>query len=201
MTFTQRVLDSIKYGATVYKSVFLDFEYLIYSPDFTVNPYYIIHAYEDNYAHLTGVNSLIPAKDFFLKCYDGTIKESDFNFIKGRKSEKSTKGSVREKIISLPEISSFFTTNLQAEEDFAKGKVHCHLATADNKITIGFSNANKAVPQTLLRRNQLNFNKTVNVALVLRRNKDSDKFDTIIQGDISGFASTFPGLIDEKILF
>jgi len=48
MTFAQRVLDSIKYGATVYKSVFLIFEYLVYSPDFTVNSYYIIHAYEDN---------------------------------------------------------------------------------------------------------------------------------------------------------
>jgi len=192
MDFKQRVHNSIIAGATIFKSVFLDFEYLVYSPKFNKNKYYIISANEDNYQHLTGVHSLISAQNFFIECYNGTIKESDFDFIKGNKSEKSIKGSVREKIMAISQLSTLFSSKLQAEENFSKGKVHCFLATTDNQITVGFVNAKNALPQTLLRRNQLDHTKFVDISLVLRRNRGSDKFDTILQGDIEPFCLLFP---------
>jgi hypothetical protein len=199
MDFKQRVQNSIIAGAIIYKSVFLDFEYLIYSPGFVENPYYIISANEDNYLHLTGVHALMSARDFYTECYKGTIKESDFDFIRGSKSEKSIKGSVREKILALPLMAVLFSNKLQAEENFTKGNVHCAIATADNQITVGFVNAKNAVPKSLLRRNQLNHAKSVVVSLVLRRNKGSDKFNAVLQSDVSRFYIDYPGIIDSKV--
>jgi len=187
MDFKQRVCNSIKAYSILYKEVFLDYEYLLYSPDFKYKPHYIISANEDNYYHLTGVHSLLSAQVFYTKCYDGTITTGDFDFKKGSKSEKSIKGSVREKILALPNIADLFSKPLQAEENFSKGKVHCFFAAADNTITIGFVNTAPAVPKTLLRRNQLNPAGKVGVTLVLRRNKGADAFDTIMQGEIGGF--------------
>ena len=84
MDFKQRVHHSIISGADIFKSVFLGYEYLLYNPDFKYYPYYIISANEDNYAHLTGVHSLVSAQEFFNKCYDGTIQESEFDFMNQR---------------------------------------------------------------------------------------------------------------------
>ena len=39
--------------AAIYKKVFVDYDYLIYSENFKNKPYYIISAAEDNYPHLT----------------------------------------------------------------------------------------------------------------------------------------------------
>ena len=95
MTFKQRVHSEIIKGAAVYKSVFADFDYLIFSENFKNKPYYIIGAAEDNYSHLTGVNSLLPAKVFYGKCLDGSLSESDFDFSSKNRSEKEVIGSVR----------------------------------------------------------------------------------------------------------
>ena len=191
MDFKQRVHREIISGAAIYKSEFLDFEYLIYSPEFIHNPYYIISANKDNYEHLTGVHSLISAQDFFVECYNGTIKETDFDFIKGRKSEKSIKGSVREKIKSLPLLAGFFSSKLQAEENFSKGKVHCFLAAADSQITLGFVKAKNVVPSTLLKGQKLDAAKAVDISLILRRDKGADFFDTIVQGEYNAENKNF----------
>jgi len=80
---------------------------------------------------------------------------------------------------------------LQAEEDFAKGKVSCSLATADNAITIGFADTALLRPKTLLKSNELNPSKAVEISLVIRRKRGTEKFDTIIQGAMNGFCMRF----------
>ena len=195
VSFKERVRNEIIKGASIYKFIFCDYEYLIYSKNFKEQPYYIISANEDNYQHLTGVNTNLSPREFFIKCLNGTITETDFNFKKGYKSEKSIKGSVREKIISLPELSILFSSELQAEESFSKGVVNCLLATTNKTITLGFVNRIKSRPNTLLKGNQLNKTKSVDISLVLRRNKGADKFRDVIQGDIiDEFVSLFPDL-------
>jgi len=195
MTFKQRVQNEIIKGAAVYKSVFADFDYLIFSENFKNKPYYIISAAEDNYSHLTGVNSLLPAKVFYNKCLDGSLSECDFDFSSKNRSEKEVIGSVRRKIQILPLLATIFDMKLQAEEDFARGKVSCSLATADNAITIGFADTALLRPKTLLKSNELNPSKAVEISFVLRRNRGTEKFDTIIQGTMNGFCVRFPDVL------
>ena len=194
MDFKERVCNELIICAAIYKSIFIDYDYLIYSSDFTKESYYIISAYEENYAHLTGVHSLISARDFYLRCLNGTLRESDFDFIDMHKDEKSVKGTVRRKLKSLAELPNLFSQNLKAEECFSKGRVYCVIATANNQITIGFVKTENILPKTLLKGNCLNQTKAVDVSLVLRRNRCSDKFDTIIQGDIETFCPLFPDI-------
>ena len=195
MTFKERVRQEIIKGSAIYKMIFIDYEYLIYSKDFNIKPYYIISAAEDNYPHLTGVNILQPAQDFYDLCINGAIKETDFNFANMYKTEKEVIGSVRRKIQVLPLLATFFSNQLQAEEDFTKGNVHCSLATADNALTIGFVDVSVLRPKTLLKKNELNSQKATDVTLILRRTRGNDKFDTIIQGDIMEFSSLYKDVL------
>ena len=181
MDFKERARKSIISGAAVYKSVFVDYEYLIYSADFKNRDYYIITAEESNYPHMTGVHSLLSAQDFFDRCLDGSLKITEFDFSDIRRSEQEIKGSVKRKIQIIPLLSNLFVNKLQAEEDFIKGKIYCSLATADNRLTIGFIDSSSR-PKTLLKYNQLSPSKAVDISLVLKRNKNSEVFDTIIQG-------------------
>ena len=199
MTFKERVHIEITKGAAVYKAVFINFEYLIFSNDFKIKPYYIIRAEEDNYPHLTGVRILLSAQDFYNACLNGTLKEADFDFISTSRTEKEVIGSVRRKIQVLPLLSTFFTNSLQAEEGFSKGSVHCSLATADNSLTIGFVDVAVLRPKTLLKKNELNSQKAADVTLILRRNRGADKFDTIMQGDIEGFSALYQEILCENI--
>jgi len=199
VTFKERVHGEIIKGAVIYKRVFADYDYLIYSENFKNQPYYIISAAEDNYPHLTGVNSLLSAQSFFDKCLDGSLNESDFNFLSRNRSEKEVIGSVRRKIQILPLLDTVFQMKLQAEEDFTKGKVSCSLATADNAITIGFADTVLLRPKTLLKSNELNPSKAVDISLILRRIRGLDKFDTIIQGDVTDFCKSFPDVCENGV--
>jgi len=192
VTFKERVHNEIIKGAAVYKAVFIDYEYLIYSKDFKIKPYYIISAAEDNYPHLTGVNILLTAQDFYILSLNGTLLETDFDFLSKYKTEKEVIGSVRRKIQVLSHLSTFFLNRLQAEEDFSKGSVHCSLATADNSLTIGFVDVTVLRPKTLLKRNELNSQNAIDVTLILRRERGTEKFDTVIQGDIKEFSILCP---------
>lgn len=200
MEFIERVRNSIILGASVYKAVFVDYDYLIYSSAFKNEPYYIICAQEDNYAHLTGVHTMIPAKEFFNKCMNNTLQIGDFDFLSKYKSEKEVKGSVRRKIQMLPLMSTLFERNLWAEEDFTKGSVHCSLGTTDNTLTIGFVNNTRLRPKTLLKSNVLDPSKTVDITLVLRRNRGTDKFDTVIQSDVQRFSNCYPDIVKTELL-
>jgi len=183
ISFEKRACNAIIQGASDYKKMFLEHEYIIYSPDFVKQPYYVINALVTNYLHLTGVNTTLSTYDFFNMSLNGTLSEKDFDFTKPNKSAKSVRGSVRQKIQALASMPLLFSNKLLATEDFTKNSMTCSLATADNKITMGFVNDIDAKPKTLLWGNELNKANAVNVALVLRRNRSSEIFDTIIQGD------------------
>ena len=202
ISFKRRVCRELIIGVDKYKSTFIDYEYLIYGNGFKAQPYYIIGAYENNYQHLTGVSSKLPADVFFQKCLDSTLQETDFDFIKQGQHEKSVKGSVRRKIKLLPSLSTLFSSNLQAEENFAKNNIRCSLATADNRMTVGFIYTNKAIPKTLLAGNELNPKNIVDISLILRRNRNADKFNKIIKGDVNSLRSLLSSAlkIEESIL-
>jgi len=172
MEFKTRVRNSIIAGASIYKEVFVNYDYLVYSSGFTNKTYYIISAAEDNYPHLTGVNPLMSAQEFYNKCLNCTLREEDFNFSSSYSNEKEVKGSVRRKILMLPTLDTLFARNLQAEEEFSKGNVFCSLGTTDNALTIGFISSNATLrPKTLLKNNELNPSKAVDVAFILRRTR------------------------------
>jgi len=192
MSFKERVCKELIIGATEYKTMLLDYEYLIYSDKFKNKPYYIIKAYGENYAHLTGVRSVISAFDFFNNCISGTLEESDFDFVDKYKSEKSVIGTVRRKLYCLGNLSDLFSNNLQAEENFNKGRVHCTLAAFNQTFTIGFIETDFLLPQTIMKGDCLNKNNSVDISLVLRRNRDTSQFDTVIKGNAEQFKIDFP---------
>jgi hypothetical protein len=200
MIFKQRVCNDLKQCAAVYKSVFLEYDYLIYSEGFTKKPYYIITANRDNFAHLTGVKALIPKIDFYEACLNATLLESHFSLSDSHKDENAVKGTVRRKLLAFQCVSDLFTQELQAEEDFSKGSINCSIGAADGRITIGFLEKNVARPMTLLRGNCLDQSKVVNIALVLRRTRNSKKFNTVVQGDLVKFLIANSDIIDMEHL-
>jgi len=193
-SFKQRVLNTITDCAPRFKAVFMDYEYLIYSEKFTMQPYYIISTIAGNYKHLTGVNSTVSPHDFFEMCLNRTLTADDFDFSKEGQDEKFVRGVVRSKIIALPSMFDLFTNDLNAKENFTQGTVNCSLATTDNAITIGFEQRINASPKTLLKGNELREENIVNVTLVLRRAKGADKFDTVLQGDTLSFRELHKGV-------
>lgn len=64
-SFKERARQKMIKAAKQYKDIYVDYEYLICSVAFEKNDYYIIAAEEDNFQHLTGVQSKIDAKTFF----------------------------------------------------------------------------------------------------------------------------------------
>lgn len=100
--FKERVKNEVINAVSAYKQNYVDYQYLACSDAFRIKDHYIIDAKPDNYQHLTGVHSLISSQEFFDKCCDGTLQETDFDFNKKKQSEKSVKGSVRRKISVLP---------------------------------------------------------------------------------------------------
>ena len=180
ISFKERVRQAVIACSKKYKSNYVDYDYLICSKAFTKKDYYIIRAYEDNYQHLTGVHSLISPQDFFNKCYDGSLSVCDFDFIKKEQSEKSVKGSVREKIAVLDSTMDLFTyPEIYVEESFHKNRVFCSFATAINSFTLGFANDKYATPKSLLKNNKLsnNLNK---VDLIIRKRKPEELYNEIV---------------------
>ena len=60
---------------------------------------------------------------------------------------------------------------------------NCTLGTTNNKITMGFIDAPKVRPKSLLKGNLLSPIKTMDVSLILRGKKCTGSFDTVVQGD------------------
>lgn len=182
-SFKERVRQEIIKAAKQYKEIYVDYEYMICSTAFEKSDYYIIAAEEDNYQHLTGVHSQIDAKTFFNKCYEGTLAETDFDFVKTGQNEKAVKGTVRRKIQVLPDMMDIFKAGVQVEERFRKNKVTCSFATADGKCTLGFSESKKARPKSLIKGNELQNPNPVD--LILRKASGSPYFDEIVVGDVA----------------
>lgn len=196
ISFKRRVRDVIVFNAEVYRDVFVEYDYLLFSDAFVNNDYYIVSACVDNYKHLTGVHSEIPANEFFSKCLDHTLEEDDFDFIKIGQDEKAVKGSVRRKINVLPNIKNLFDSPIMVEEDFSKNYVKCSFAVADTICTLGFINVGTARPNTLLKNNTLDTGKSKPLELVMRRKRGEKIFVDVVWGD-NGAKEKYTALIDQ----
>lgn len=172
VSFKERVRDEAVANACLYKKNYVDYEYLICSEAFD-NGYHIIKSDAGNYLHLIGIHTELSAQEFFDKCISGELTEDDFDFMKPGKSEKSVKGSVREKIKVLPYMLELFEQDLVAEDNFKKNKVECAFATTDNVCTLGFAVSGR--PKSLLKGNELDKNKAKKVDLIFRKRRSSGK--------------------------
>jgi len=181
-SFKERVKEMLISYAQDYKAYYVNYEYLLCSKAFKNNSYYIVSAHEDNYLHLTGVHTTLSASVFFQKCYEGTLEEQDFDFIKEGQSESEVKGSVRRKINALAGIMGLFSGGTIVEEDFVKNRIRCALATSDTNVTLGFVVVGKAKPMTLLKGNELHAEKAQGLELVLRKTCEECNFTEIIVG-------------------
>lgn len=198
VSFKERVKEIVIAEAKAYNDNFVKYEYLVCSEAFILKDFYIIDAKEDNYQHLTGVNSLISSQQFFEKCYNGTLQESDFNFMKHHQSEKAVIGSVRRKIIVLPSVINIFNNKkILVEETFIKNNVQCSFATTDSVGTLGFLNISKSYPKTLLRGNELESSKAKNVDLLLRKESGKEKFDEILIGNLEAIKKYYEKIKNE----
>ena len=131
----------------------------------------IIKSDKGNYLHLIGIHTCLTPDDFFDKCYTNTLTEDDFDFTKLNQSEKSVKGSVREKISVLPLMVNLFEQKLMAENNFKKNRVECAFATCDGQCTLGFVSAGR--PKSLLKGNELNADSSRDVELIFRKPRSS----------------------------
>lgn len=181
MSFKERVRKAAIDGAQVYKKNFIDCEYLICSKAFHEKKYYIAKADKSNYLHLIGVHTEMTPEEFFEKCYEGTLTEENFDFEKKNQSEKSVKGSVRQKIKVLPDMLQMYGKELVAQEKFKKNRVECAFATADSTHTLGYADAGR--PKSLLQKNELDQDKSQKVDLVFRKKRGADKYTDLIVGD------------------
>ncbi len=183
ISFRERVRNVSVENAKKYKETFIDYEYLIFSKKFKYKDYYIIKSDTNNYLHLIGVNTKLSPKEFYDKCINEKLEINDFDFIKRNKSEKSVKGSVREKIGILPEMSKIFNDKITVEEKYKHNKIECVFATSDKKLTLGFAESGR--PKTLLKGNKLHSENEQNVDLILRRRRGEKKFNKVMYGDVS----------------
>lgn len=183
VSFKERVAQTAIRCSQQYKSVFVDYEYLLCSEAFVKQDYYIIAANANNYRHLIGVNTAISAEAFFDKCINNELTENDFDFSKPGRSEKEVKGSVRRKINSLEYFVTMMGRGLIAQEDYVKNGVVCSFATTDSNMTIGFINEGKARPKSLLYGNLIDRENAFPVELIIRRHVDAALFSEIVEGD------------------
>lgn len=129
----------------------------IESKDFIYQKTYFIKFDKANFLHLTGVISYVKASDFFDKCNDSSITVDDFNY-----DEVKNKTNIKNKLRCLATISSSFSKELFAQEQFVKNRVVCKLATSDGSFTIGFTGGKNCIyPKTVLNKNRLDEKKPI----------------------------------------
>lgn len=200
-SFKERVRLEIINAAQQYKMIYTAYEYLVCSEAYVQNDYYIVAARENNFQHLTGVHANISSQDFFDKCIQGTLLDTDFDFIKEGQDEKAVKGTVRRKIKVLPDMMELFKPGLQTEENFKKNKVVCSFATANGTCTLGFSESTKARPKCLIKGNELNNPKPVEI--VLRKRVGEKLFNEIIVGNkalLKKYQNKIQELVSDELL-
>ena len=184
ISFKERVKNTAIRNAPVYEDVFMKYEYLVCSEAFA-DGCHIIKADKGNYLHLLGIHTTLKPGDFFDKCIasgEEQLTEDDFDFSKPGRSEKSVKGSVRQKITALPKMLDLFHQNLLAEDGFKKNEVEFAFATTDNVFTLGFAGSGR--PKSLLKGNELDKKKQKDVDLIFRKTRgSSSKYEELIYGD------------------
>ena len=146
------ILAAKNYSKLINKKIVISSEYFVFKKK------YIIRFYDTNFLHLTGVKTKLPPKDFFRKCLNETIDETEFDC----ESNKKLKGLVRLKMMNLININTFFDKELSIQEDYEKGSIRCVVAASNVTCTIGFADAKYYVrPKTLLEGNRLNKDKPI----------------------------------------
>ena len=117
---------------------------------------------------------------------------------KKNQSEKSVKGSVRQKIKVLPDMLQMYGKELVAQEDFKKNRVECAFATADSTHTLGYASVGR--PKSLFQKNELDQDKSEKVDLVLRKKRGENKFTKLVSGRvemIDRYRSQIEEILDE----
>jgi hypothetical protein len=183
ISFEERVRNAAIQYAKDYDETFVQHEYLVISDAFRTG-YHIIHAQQDNYAHLLGIQTDMSKRQFFSKCLDQSLSVNDFQLKRAGYSRGSVKGSVRDKLAAMPDFLSIFSKDtLYCQEDFRKGKVYCAFASSDGTFTAGF--ITEGNPKSLMKNNQLDMGQARPVAAVLRKQRGESEFHEVIMGDIS----------------
>ena len=198
VSFKTRVVNDLIAVAPLFKNIFIDKEYLIFSSKMVNRNYYIISSVPGNFMHLTGIkfrNSV----NFYNKCINGTLVETDINIPSNKE-----KGNIRRKINALPNLVNLFNNEVLVEENFTHNNVHCSLASTDLDITIGFCKPNidnVVKPMTLMKGYSGFSDDAILAELILERKRGEELFTKILCGDKdiiinNGLAS----LVDPKLL-
>lgn len=189
VSFKTRVLNTIIQCAKQYNTFYVEQNHLLVSNAFKKKPYYIIQAEKDNFLHLTGVSTSLSAVDFFDKAMDGTLAESDIQLITHGKSEKDSKGTIRQKIKNLTSITAVVGRSCMVQEDFKRNAVLCTFASANAQCTVGFIATPKlARPKSLLYGNVVDPTQSAPIKLALAKARSDQKYSSIEIGTINDVA-------------
>ena len=144
----------------------LDYEVILLSNDFALQNSYTLRFFKTNFLHLTGLKTHLSTEDFFLRCFEGTILESDYSL--GPNKDRKT---VKRKLKNLINIDKLFKTEIMVQEMFMKNQVVCRIATSDGKCTVGFVDAKYYLrPVTILANNHLDASKPIyNVVPIIKK--------------------------------
>lgn len=199
VSFKTRVLNTIIQCAKQYNTFYVEQNHLLVSNAFKKKPYYIIQAEKDNFLHLTGVSTSLSAVDFFDKAMDGTLAESDIQLITHGKSEKDSKGTIRQKIKNLTSITAVVGRSCMVQEDFKRNAVLCTFASANAQCTVGFIATPKlARPKSLLNGNVVDPTQSAPIKLALAKARSDQKYSSIEIGTIDDVADNLT-LIQELL--
>ena len=152
MTFKESIQNKLIIAASEYEKL-IGTDFIIRSNRFIYKNEYRLRFHKDNFLHLTGVITDLPANTFYDKCINATININDFVC----DTSNDLKGKVKEKLKNFVDLSSFFDKELIFQEKFEKNRVKCNIATSDGKCTLGFISIKDSVhvPLTLLNKNQI----------------------------------------------
>ena len=149
----QALIDSAQSYFSLLKN-----EVIIRSNRFVNSSEYKLRFFETNFLHLTGLKTTLTPKEFYDRCYIGTILESDYSL--GLKNDRKT---VKRKLKNLVNIGQFFKQEIMVQEIFIKNQIVCRIATCDGKCTIGFVDAKYYLrPKTILANNHLDQKQPIN---------------------------------------
>ena len=204
LSFHSRVKNTLIQCAEIYNSFYVKYDYLIIADAFKKNPYYIISAQEDNYLHLTGVSTNLSAKQFFHKCISKTLSESDFKLKTHGKSEKDSKGTIRQKIRNLPLISYNINSSCLIQENFKHNAVLCSFASSTAKCTLGFiASPDITRPLSLLNGDIVDHSVATPIKLCLSKPQGVPQFNKIEIGTIHDLSCNYQllkGKISKKLV-
>ena len=129
-SFKSRVRDTAVQYASQYNSYYVSRSYLLFSDAFKNKPYYIVEAEATNYLHLLGISTSLSAEAFYNKCLTGVLTENDIELSFHGRDPKFSKGSIRQKILTMPNMFGLFSSPNLVEEDFEKNVVRCTFASS-----------------------------------------------------------------------